>query len=692
MRALRFALALPLLLAATSAQAASPVAADTRPDLVLVTLDTTRADHLGAWGWPHARTPHLDALARNGTRFVRCDTAAPVTLPSHASILTGLLPPGHGVRDNGTFVLSTGVETLAERLRTAGYDTAAFVSAVVLARRHGLDQGFRIYDDDLGAGYAAATEVGERDAEAVTSRALAALPGLKHPFFLWVHYFDPHEEYRPPTRFTDLPGPTRLYDGEIAFVDEQLGRLIAALPPTATVAVSGDHGEMLGEHGEATHGLLPFAGARRVPLILSGPGIPAAVDNCLVRTVDIAPTLLARAGVAVPAKLDGLSLLPLPSRGGSCRRESYTESFLPFFSYKWYPLRALSDGDWLFLQAPQPSLFRLDTPQGEAIDLAARQSAAVADWSKRLVATLAAHGETLDATLHAENVLTAEQRAQLQSLGYLAGGGGRVSADLPDPRTMTDVAQRLHEIHGEVQQGRCRDVLRELQAIVKRDPHDFPALNLAGFCLKEIGRTADAIPLFERASRENELSAVPVANLAGAMLELGRRDEAVREYRRALTLDPTQAESASNLARLLREKGETRQALAVLETARAAGSLAPVVTLERGMAKAELGDLAGALADFREAARRDPANPVPLENAARAAFQLGQARAAAQLYEQLLRLTPSRGDLWKTLGAIRLETLEDKPAALAAFRQALALETEAGERTKLQALIDELAR
>lgn len=683
------------LLAAGSPRTASAAAErEARPDLLLVTLDTTRADHLGAWGWSHARTPNLDALARRGTRFARCDTAAPVTLPSHASILTGLLPPRHDVRDNGTFVLAERFETLTERLRAAGYDTAAFVSAVVLARRHGLDQGFRIYDDDLGAGYAAGTEVGERDAESVTSRALAALPGLKRPFFLWVHYFDPHEEYRPPTRFTELGGPTRLYDGEIAFVDEQLGRLLAALPAGTAVAVAGDHGEMLGEHGEATHGLLPFAGARRVPLLLAGPGVPAgAVEECLVRTVDLAPTLLAFAGAAPPPALDGSPLLPLPSRGGGCGRESYSESFLPFFAYKWYPLRALSDGDWLFLQAPRPSLYRLETARGEETDRAAAEPQRTAAWSNRLTALLSAAGEPLEGRVSADNVLSAEQRAQLQSLGYLTGGGGgEVRAELPDPRTMTDVARRLHEIHAEVQRGRCADVLRDLQGIVRRDPHNFPALNLAGFCLKQIGRTADAVPLFERASRENELSAIPVANLAGALLELGRRDEAMREYRRALTLDPTQAESASNLARLLRERGDARQALTVLDAARAAGSQAPAVALERGMALADLGDLGGALASFREAARRDPANPVPLENAARAAFRLGQARAAAQLYEQLLRLTPSRGDLWKTLGAVYLESLDERPAALAAFRRALALEQDPGERRQLETLIAELGR
>src|SRR5262249_10266545 len=229
------------------------------PSLVLITLDTTRADHLGAWGWPYAHTPNLDALAARGTRFVRCDTAAPITLVSHATLLSGLFPPRHGVRDNGTFVLPERIETVAERLRARGYDTAAVVSAVVLARRQGLAQGFRIYDDDLGAGYAQGTVVSERQAEQTTAAAAAALAGLKRPFFLWVHYFDPHEEYRPPTRFADsVKGPHRLYDGEIAYMDEQIGALLQKLPAPTDVVAVGDHGEMLGEHAELTPRLLPY--------------------------------------------------------------------------------------------------------------------------------------------------------------------------------------------------------------------------------------------------------------------------------------------------------------------------------------------------------------------------------------------------------------------------------------------------
>jgi choline-sulfatase len=671
---------------------AAPPPAATRRNIVLVTLDTTRADHLGSYGWPHAHTPNLDALARRGVRFSRCDTAAPITLPSHATILTGLYPPRHGLRDNGTFALPARIKTVAAWLRAAGYDTAAVISAVVLARRHGLNQGFRIYDDDLGAGYAAGTEVSERQAEATTAAALAALAQLQTPYFLWVHYYDPHEEYRPPTRFVDsIGGPHRLYDGEIAYVDEQLGTLLARLPTDVDVVVVGDHGEMLGERGELTHGLLPYRGARRVPLLIAGPDVPVGhVVECLVRTADVAPTILSWAGVAVPAGLDGAPLVPLPA-GVACNRQSYTESFLPYFAYKWYPLRTLSDGNILYLRGPRPSLYAITEDPAEEHDLAARRPAAVAAWEERLQVVLAAMGDKVEPNVRPERVLSAGQREQLAQLGYVEGGeGGVVAAQLPDPRAMTAVARQLHRATQQVQAAKCSEALPELQEVLQRDPHNFPGLSLTGECLRDAGQHEAALAFFRRAAHENPLSAVPVASIAGSLLKLERKDEAIKEYRHALTLDPTQPEAASNLARLLRERGDRIAALRVLDRSIAAGCHAPAVFLERGLTLADGGRLEEALASFREAARRSPTDPVPLENAARAAYQLNHFRDAAQLYEQLLRLAAGRGDLWKTVGAVYLFQLNDRPNALRAFREALRLEVDGSERVKLEQVVREL--
>ena len=700
-------LALLALLLATPSQGAGAAAADapaavapgaaapaSRPNIVLVTLDTTRADHLGSAGWAHAATPNLDALARRGMRFERCDSAAPITLPSHATILSGLFPPRHGVRDNGTFVLAPGVPTLAELLAESGYDTAAVVSAVVLARRHGLDQGFRIYDDDLGAGRAAGTQVEERQAEATTSAALAQLAGLRPPYFLWVHYYDPHEEYRPPTRFADAAGgPHRLYDGEIAYMDSEIGRLLQALPQATVVAAVGDHGEMLGEHGELTHGVLPFAAARRVPLMLAGPGVPsAAVSDCLVRTADLVPTLLALASVAVPPGLDGESLLS-GGLGAACSRVAYSESFLPYYAYKWYPLRTLSDGRALYLQAPRPALFRLDSDPGEARDLAATEPELLRLWGTRLERLLDSAGEKLEEAQAPQATLDEEQRRQLASLGYLSGAataGGSVSGELPDPRDRVGIAQALHTAAARIQQGGCAEVLRELESIVREDPHNFPALALSGQCLRDAGRHADALRLYERAAQENPASAVPVANVAGSLLQLGRLAEAEREFRHALALDPTEGDSAANLARLLRDSGRGVEALGILDRTIAAGGSSAQLFLERGTMRATAGQLEEALQDFREAARRAPTDPLALENAARALFALGRLQEAALAYETLARLQPDRADVWKTLVALHLEAgaLQDVERCA---RQALRVETSPADRARLEELLSGLA-
>ncbi len=641
-------------------------------------------------------TPNLDALADRGVRFAHCDTAAPVTLPSHATILSGLYPPRHGVRDNGTFRLKPEIDTLAERLRGVGRDTAAVVSAIVLARRHGLDQGFRIYDDDLGQGYAAGTEVEERPAEKTTAAAIAALGQLKAPFFLWVHYYDPHEEYRPPTRFADtVQGPNRLYDGEIAYMDEQIGLLLEKLPPDTDIVVVGDHGEMLGEHDEKNHGLLLYSGARRVPLIFSGPSFAPAgggkgiVRDCLVRTADVMPTLLALAGLPT-AGLDGASLWPLTAKE-TCDRTSYSETFLPFFSYKWYPLRTLANDRFLYLQAPKPSLYDLRSKGGENRDLAAEQPRALAQWGEKMRAEVKRMGESLEGVFRANAEISDEERKKLASLGYVTGGGGgTVVRDLPDPRAMTEVSQYLHRAAEDVQNGKCQDALPKLLDIIRRDTHNFPALNLAGLCLKKAGRIDEAIGAFNRALKENDLSTVPISNLAGCYLAQGKKKDAEREYRRALVLDPSQPESASNLARILRESGRRPEAIQILEKAKAAGSLSPQVFFELGLAQAEAGEVNTALGNFREAARRDPANPAPVENAARASYQLGRTREAAQYYEQILRLSPSRGDLWKTLGAIYFYELADQQNADRCFRRALTLEQNPAERAKLEDALREI--
>jgi arylsulfatase A-like enzyme len=316
------------------------------PSVVLITLDTTRADHLGAYGDRRARTPNIDRLASEGVLFERAVTPAPTTLPAHASILTGLYPFAHGVRNNGAFSLGGGVPTLATVLHDAGYRTAAFVSAFVLDRRYGLARGFDVYDDRL--------EI-ERRGDATAGAAAAWLSQTAReptPFLLWVHLYDPHDPYDPPAAlrqaFADRP-----YDGEIAAADEAVGvvldRLSAlGLAASTIVAVVGDHGESLGEHGEATHGMFVYESAVRVPMILRWPRKVAAGMRIrpLVRTVDLAPTLLEQAGRSGLPNAHGKSLAVMidnPRGLDAVGPDSaYSETYFPRMFMNWSALRSIN--------------------------------------------------------------------------------------------------------------------------------------------------------------------------------------------------------------------------------------------------------------------------------------------------------------------------------------------------------------
>lgn len=703
----RFAICLALAAAsATHATPGPPRRPATEPPapLLLITLDTTRADHLGAWGWPHAHTPNLDALAARGVRFARCDSAVPITLPSHATLLTGRYPPRHGVRDNAIFTLDESEQTVAETLAAHGWDTAAVVSATVLARHHGLAQGFGDYDDALGTapatGRGPAGEAVERRADATTDAALARLQTLDAPYFLWVHYYDPHEPYQAPAAWrAAATGPHPAYDAEIAFMDAEIGRLLAALPPHARVVVVGDHGEMLGDGGERTHGLLLAHGVRRVPLLIAGGRLPAGhVVDCLVRTVDVAPTLLELAGLEPGPGVDGISLLPLARASGrdptSCAppRLSYAESFLPFFSYRWYPLRALSDGHELYVHGRRPALYDLAVDPMETHDLATERPQATARWATRLERVLADMGATLETSPGRAQPLSEEERARLASLGYIGGGtsGGPVRGALPDPRDMVEVARTVQEAHDLVDAGLCNQALAKLTAVLRRDPNNVPAYNQSGLCLQSSGRLRSALNAFERAAAINPQSAVPVRNAGNVLVQLGALGKAEATFARALDLDPRSPGVAANLAKLRRAHGDASGAAAALDLAEAAGSTHPGIPLERGMLAAAAGDLPRALAAFEQAVERAPKDPAALENAANAAALLKQPQKALAYYHRLTEITPANPGAWFGLATVLFKQMDDKPAARQALEKALDLEADPARRARLERYLRQL--
>ena len=322
-------------------------------NLLLVSIDTLRADHLGCFGYAAAQTPRLDALARSGLRFARATTVMPLTLPAHASLLTGTFPAWHGVRDNGGFYLDDDQVTLAETLRDKGFRTGGFVSSFVLDHRWGIAQGFERFFDDFDLekfGDAPGMDVIQRPGSETVDQALSWLSAdRERPFFAWVHLYDPHTPYEAPEPFRSRFPATMIgaYDAEIATTDAQLGRLLDALElegrlDDTLVVVTGDHGEMLGEHGEQTHGFFIYDAATHIPVIVSGPGVPAREVPDQIRIVDLMPTALELLKIATPEQVQGVSLMPL-ARGEHLSLVAQSESWYPRYHYGWSELISLQD-------------------------------------------------------------------------------------------------------------------------------------------------------------------------------------------------------------------------------------------------------------------------------------------------------------------------------------------------------------
>lgn len=547
-------------------------------NVLVVTLDTTRADHLGCYGYAKAATPVLDKLAAGGVRFAEVATVAPETLPAHATLFTGLLPPRHGVRVNGENRLESRHVTLAEVARARGYETAAFVSAFVLDARFGLDQGFDLYDDKVAAaqGAAFASGINERTADRTTDAALGWLGrrDRKRPFLAWVHYFDPHFPYAPPDPFAERFAGSP-YDGEVAFVDSQLGRLLQGLDglglrEKTLVVVVGDHGEALGDHGERTHSVLLYRSTTRVPLILSNPRLlprPSVVEGTIVSIADVAPTLLDLMGVEEPPARDGMSLIatkPDP------RRTAYLETMVPYVDFGWAPLFGLRSLRDSYVLAPRSECYDLRSDPGEQSNLfdprAGRRGACAdqAQQLERLLARLPAY----EPAVAGARPLDAETRERLQALGYLGGAGAGISrGPLADPKDMIDVAMLVADANALLAAGRAAEALEVARRASARSPHDRTVLHTLAKIDLRLGRIADAEAAL-RAFRAIQPKADDSILLAQILILDGRLEEAGRLLDEAEGLDPLHGGVHIARGDLLARLGRTEEARASYERAR----------------------------------------------------------------------------------------------------------------------------
>jgi len=391
--------------------------------VVVVTIDTLRADRLGCYGYTRIETPNLDKLASGGALFENAISQAPLTPPSHASIFTGTYPVVHKVRNTGGFVLNSKYTTIAEVLQQKGWDTAAFIGAAVLKKNFGLDQGFALYDDQMPreAGRDVSTEYPERSAAAVVDRALSWLgsrPGGK-PFFLWVHVFDPHTPYNPPTPFREKYSG-QPYDGEVAYTDQQLGRLFDAIDKQNTlVVVLSDHGESLSEHGEYEHGVFLYDSTLRIAFLLSGPDIPKGLRvKQQVRSIDVLPTVLGLLGIKTPPEAQGVNLEPVFAGREVRTTYSYSETLFPKINLGWTELRAIRTKRWKYIRAPKPELYDLENDPGESTNVIGNFPKEAAELEARLKVVIG--GDTGPEKVESQMTSQATME-QLRSLGYVGG-------------------------------------------------------------------------------------------------------------------------------------------------------------------------------------------------------------------------------------------------------------------------------
>ncbi len=568
---------------------------DAGRNVLLITIDTLRADALGAYGG-RARTPNLDGLAAAGARFTFAHAHAVVTLPSHTTILTGQLPYQHGMRDNSGYRVKDGTATLATRLEALGFATGAFVGGFPLTKRFGLTPGFDVYDDEIPERKADVTfTMPERPADAVVSRAVEWIGRQDGRFFAWVHVFDPHAPYTPPDEYLGQYG-AQPYDGEVAWVDHALGPLLGRLSTLARptlIVVTSDHGESLGEHGEMTHGMFAYEATLRVPLIIATvePGDRAVSRGVVVETpvrhVDIAPTVLEAVGADTDTSLAGSSLSDAIRAGGGDDRPAYFESMTYNLVRGWAPLRGVLSGRTKYIDQPIPELYDLASDPGEERNLARARRDRAGELAQRLrtynVAPPDRPGQE-----------SAEVAATLRSLGYVSGSAPprKAYTEADDLKNLVAIDRDLHTASELYQSGKVQDAMVLLESVIARRPDTADAYISLAHAHWESGQIEPAIRTLEGAlangapdrdvrirlgiylaeSRRDTtraialLESLPVSDVEAlnglgiAYGGAGRYDDAIRTFKQVLTLDATNGLAYQNLSAMT-----LRQALAATD-------------------------------------------------------------------------------------------------------------------------------
>jgi choline-sulfatase len=647
---------LPIAVCVLGACSAPPVRpAVARPrHVVVVTIDTLRADRLGCYGSRDVATPNIDRLAREGALALQADAPAPITRPSHVSIFTGLYPAQHGIRDNISRALRSDVPTMADMFKAAGFDTAGFVSSIVLSAQSGLGRGFDEFSDRFDAetsDEANFLEILERRGDVAVGEATRWLERhADRPTFMWVHVYDPHAPYEPPepyaSRYAERP-----YDGEVAWSDDLVGRIDAALTrlgirDQSLVVVTSDHGEALGAHGELVHGFYLYEATLRVPLVLRGPGIAAGTQIPVVaRSVDVLPTVLDLAGVAPITgkdRLAGRSLAPSmrDPRSTLVDEASFAESLTPRLHYGWSDLRSIRDGRWKFILAPKPELYDLARDPDEVHNTVEAEPAR----ARALRAELERHVAIEGTGPTAPGEVPSELVEKLGALGYVSGGAPEPGGRGADPKDRIDEYKLLNALlHQGLRRLRDREyalAAGDFRQLTAHGIDSFEAHFYFGKALMGLGRWRDAAIELERAIPRLPGFAGTYLTLAECRLAVRDRPGAVDSLRQGTRAVPSDARLFRRLGELTRDAGDLHAASSYFREAIARDPEEPSQWNSLGMILGAGGELAEAERAFREAVRRDPREPRYTYNLGLTLLRLQRQAHAMAYFEKTLELDP----------------------------------------------------
>jgi tetratricopeptide (TPR) repeat protein len=662
----RFALSLLFLLASLWTRAQ-------RPDVVLISLDTFRADRMAAYGGTPALTPSLNALATKGVTFSTCFTPVPITLPAHATLLTGCDPARTTLHDNGRGHLAKELPNLAESFKAAGYDTKAVLASVVLEGRYGLEVGFSSYDDKVGPTL-------RRNADEVTDKALAALKGAKTPIFLWVHYYDCHEEYEPPEPYASRY-PKSPYDGAAGYMDAEIGRLLKALRPSTLVAVTADHGESLGEHGEETHGILLFQPTMKVPLVLYGPGVPGGKNLPVPCSLaDVAPTLARLAGVSLVGKPDGRDLGPAMRGGAVPARPLPLESWLSYDEFRWHPLVGTTDGRWKWIRGRALRLFDLARDPGETRDLASNApgEALALKGSLAPPPSRAAESGTIDESI--------------RGLGYspVPSSGGSLK-NCPDPHDRVTVLKEFDEARRLRGKGHEDRALALFTKAAQSDSGNPTLWFEIGETQRRKGKVEEAGKALDKAVAIAPKMAAAWTSRGHVWLALGKADPAAACYEKALRINPNMIEALNPMAARYFDLNQPEKALPLLDRA-IKGEFANSDTyLMQGRITLVRGKPDRAKKDFDRAMALSRNGAMTLKAVADIYTVQDMRTEGLRLYQEGIRRFPDYAPNYLTIGNLFLQANEPEKA-LPLFRKALVLDLSPEDRKTVREIVSGLEK